>query len=209
LSSDFTFSLESDKTYDAICSKKYHKHTCIDDNVQEKGLLFYFDENACVQCDNLTTYSIRKDDYAVKAPYLSLLNHGHFKTQVTEDEKRYKKDSFRTKLKSLFASIQSKQSTETPVVDTIPCYAGHVYSRVLVTGEVIPCCKAEKKPMGNVYTESFASIWNASSYQTFREKAVLCKKNDSYFKPIDCYSSCDNYGMNLQFDEMLKNDRLF
>jgi MoaA/NifB/PqqE/SkfB family radical SAM enzyme len=150
-----------------------------------------------------------KKDFAVKAPYLSILNQGHFMTQIAEDETKQSKPSLITKCKAILSSLQTKSLNDVSVVDTIPCYAGHIYSRVLVTGEVIPCCKEEKKPMGNVYHDSFATIWNSSSYQTFRKKAVLCKKNDAYFKPIDCYSSCDNYGKNLQFDEMVKNDHLF
>lgn len=205
LPADFSFSLESDQTYDAICQKGYHKHTCIDDNIDEKGLLFYFDEGLCKQCELYSSCSVSKEDFSVKAPYMSVLNYGHFMNMVRETIKKRSK-TITERLKTLMRrSASSITPQNIPDVDRIPCYAGHIYSRVLVNGDVIPCCKAEKKPMGNVYTDSFKDIWYSSAYKRFRKHALTDPKSIPYFKPIDCYASCDNYGMNLQCDEMIHN----
>ena len=88
------------------------------------------------------------------------------------------------------------------IVDKIPCYVGWNYSRVLSTGEVIPCCKAYKFPLGNLHKDDFSKIWFSQVYNIFREKAKNEKKSNRYFSLIDCYKCCDNLGMNLATHEM-------
>ncbi|MGE5293930.1 MAG: glycosyltransferase, partial [Solirubrobacterales bacterium] len=41
--------------------------------------------------------------------------------------------------------------------------------RVLVTGEVVPCCHLQDLPVGNVLTQSFDEIWDGPTYQGLRE----------------------------------------
>jgi MoaA/NifB/PqqE/SkfB family radical SAM enzyme len=98
---------------------------------------------------------------------------------------------------------------DSKIVDSLPCYAGWIYSRILTDGSVIPCCKAHRMPMGNLYEKSFReiwfSIWFSKVYNEFRQKAKNLKKSDPYFKKIECYKSCDNLGMNLDFHKKILN----
>ena len=94
-----------------------------------------------------------------------------------------------------------EQFYEQGLIDSISCYAGWIYSRVLSTGEVIPCCKSVNKPLGNINSDKFLIIWNSEAYQEFRYNAKNLPKSDPYFKDINCYKSCDNIGMNLQINE--------
>ncbi|MFA6358252.1 MAG: radical SAM protein [Candidatus Omnitrophota bacterium] len=92
---------------------------------------------------------------------------------------------------------------ENEFINKIPCYVGWTYSRILSTGEVIPCCKSVNKPLGNINKHSFVGIWNSSAYRKFRNKAKLFSKNNPYFKRIDCCKSCDNVGINLQIHQQV------
>lgn len=96
---------------------------------------------------------------------------------------------------------------ENKLVGQVPCYVGWTYSRILSTGEVIPCCKSVNKPLGNINEHSFMDIWNSSGYRQFRNKAKLLPKTDPYFKEIDCRKSCDNAGINLQIHQQVTQDR--
>lgn len=85
------------------------------------------------------------------------------------------------------------------LVDLFPCYAGWIYSRIMVNGDVIPCCTASRHPVGNIYQKSFREIWNSKEQREFRKKAKECKKSHPYFAKINCYKSCDNMIENIRF----------
>jgi radical SAM protein with 4Fe4S-binding SPASM domain len=105
-------------------------------------------------------------------------------------------------------SISEKALPDEPfkeLVDSIPCYAGWLYSRILANGDVIPCCKADKKPMGNIKKNSFKDIWGSNRQHEFRKNAKLKSKDDPYFSDIRCYQRCDNYHENLRFDKRLNS----
>jgi MoaA/NifB/PqqE/SkfB family radical SAM enzyme len=96
-----------------------------------------------------------------------------------------------------FSNI-SKGVYDEVVVNEIPCYVGWVFARIMANGDVIPCLKAHKMPMGNIYKQSFKEIWFSEKYNKFRNMAVNFKKTHPYFKLIGnnpkygCFSSCDN-----------------
>ena len=81
--------------------------------------------------------------------------------------------------------------------DSIPCYIGWYYCRILTDGSVIPCCKAADFPLGNIYKDPFGKIWDSRKYRKFRFNAKHLSKSDPYFSRIGCLKSCDNWGMNL------------
>ena len=92
---------------------------------------------------------------------------------------------------------EKNRKIDKEIIDNLPCYIGWTYARVRVNGDVIPCCKAVSKPLGNIFSENFKIIWESRKYKKFRTSAKQLKKSDPYFRKINCYDSCDNVGMNL------------
>ena len=88
-------------------------------------------------------------------------------------------------------------------INSIPCYIGWYYSRILTNGDVVPCCKAAQFPLGNLYKDSFSKIWYSSIYESFRFNAKNLSKSNPYFSKINCIKSCDNWGMNLEIHKRL------
>jgi len=82
------------------------------------------------------------------------------------------------------------------IVDTIPCYAGWTFARIMANGDILSCLKSHLMPIGNIHKQSFKKSWYSKKQRLFREKS-RCKKSDPYFSKINCYKSCDNLGTNL------------
>jgi len=82
------------------------------------------------------------------------------------------------------------------IVDTIPCYAGWTFARIMANGDILSCLKSHLMPIGNINKQSFKKAWYSKKQRLFREKSK-CKKSDPYFSKINCYKSCDNLGTNL------------
>ena len=82
------------------------------------------------------------------------------------------------------------------VIDKMPCYMGWAVCRIMANGDVVPCCKADKHPLGNILNRSLSEIWNSERYNEFRKKAKGCSKTDPYFNKINCTKVCDNWWFN-------------
>ncbi len=165
-----------------------------------------------------TSPSIRNPIYNGKDRTLTFtFPHNQCKKYLCPDCLLDKKERFKVKFLSIlsFASFMRRvnsaniyeQTYEREIIDSLPCYIAWTYSRILSTGEVIPCCKAVFKPLGNIYKDSFVTIWNSAAYWQFRYKAKSLSKRNPYFKEINCYKSCDNVGMNLQIKELVSSDK--
>ncbi|MBL7069184.1 MAG: radical SAM protein [Candidatus Omnitrophica bacterium] len=131
----------------------------------------------CPSCEFYADCFKEADKKTIDANLLNILNMGTFLRRLSDCK---------------------KESIYDIKVDSIPCYVGWYYSRILSDGSVIPCCKASKFPLGNIHRNSFSSIWNSYRYKKFRFNAKNLSKKDPYFSRIDCLKSCDNWGMNLQ-----------
>jgi len=98
-------------------------------------------------------------------------------------------------------------------VDEVPCTVGWIFCRILPDGDVAPCCRGADKPMGNLFEQSFAEIWNGPRYREFRRMALKHKKSHPYFKPIGCYRTCDNLMHNEEvqrrMDDLTDEERLY
>lgn len=93
------------------------------------------------------------------------------------------------------------------IINKIPCLVGWTYTRIMFDGLVLPCCKAIRQPMGDLYEQPFKEIWFSEPYNEFREKAKQLSKDSSYFDKINCRKGCDNYINNLETITNLGKDR--
>lgn len=155
------------------------------DEFGECAFFFRFDKTKCNSCQRKSVCPAGHGD-CVKEEFLSITGFGAFERRFTETSE---------------SSVGQEQS----IVDSIPCYAGWIYSKITANGDVIPCCKAHKKPMGNIYNDSFKTIWNGKQQKLFRHKGKHVSKKDVYFNDIECFKACDNLGMNLGFHEKIKS----
>ncbi|MFC1709627.1 radical SAM protein [Candidatus Omnitrophota bacterium] len=91
------------------------------------------------------------------------------------------------------------------IIDSMPCYIGWLFARVLPNGEVHSCLKAHRIPTGSLYLNKFSEIWNSEKQIQFRENTICRQKSDPFFRLIGndpnikeagCYKSCDDIGRN-------------
>ncbi len=90
------------------------------------------------------------------------------------------------------------------VVEDIPCYVGWLFARIMATGDVVPCCKGHRMPMGNIYKNRFRDIWRSKTYNRFRHNGINLPKSHAYFSKMGndadaktgCYN-CDNMWQNI------------
>ncbi|MGB9748650.1 MAG: radical SAM protein [Candidatus Woesearchaeota archaeon] len=115
-------------------------------------------------------------------------------------------------IETFYERIKNKKSTrgiyDDVVVKELPCYVGWVFARIMADGSVVPCLKAHRMPIGNIYKKSFKKIWNSKKYNNFRRMAVLFNKKNPFFKnignnPSGCFSSCDNIADNMSINNNL------
>jgi MoaA/NifB/PqqE/SkfB family radical SAM enzyme len=96
-------------------------------------------------------------------------------------------------------------------LDTMPCYVGWLFARIIADGNVNSCLKAHRIPIGNLYTEDFDAIWNNARQREFRKCALRPQKDSALLrmigndpaKNVGCYKSCDDLGRNICMHQKL------
>ena len=172
-----------------ICPKGNSSIRMDVDQIQENAFKFSFPKELCKKCSYYNKCSINKKYCIIKEEFLNLLGFGSFFRRISNEF--------------------SKENYDSNIIDSMPCYVGWIYARILTNGDVIPCCKAHLFPLGNLYEDSFKDIWFSKKYNEFREKAKKLKKSNPYFKKIECYKGCDNLGMNLELHRKIKKLSFF
>lgn len=98
------------------------------------------------------------------------------------------------------------------IIDSMPCYNGWLFARVIPNGEVHSCLKAHRIPAGSLYKNNFSEIWNSPQQKMFRKKTCVYEKSDLFFRLIGndpdikeagCYKSCDDIGRNIWMHEKM------
>jgi len=172
-----------------ICPKGHSSLSMDVDQIKENAFKFKFSEEICKKCPNYEKCSIDKKNFTIKEEFLNLLGFGSFFRRISSEF--------------------PKGSYDSNIIDSMPCYVGWLYTRILTNGDVIPCCKAHLFPLGSLYKNSFKEIWFSKKYDEFRKKAKKLKKSDKYFSNIKCYNGCDNLGMNLEMHRRIKELSFF
>jgi MoaA/NifB/PqqE/SkfB family radical SAM enzyme len=90
-------------------------------------------------------------------------------------------------------------------INSIPCYVGWIFARILANGEVVPCCRGVKYKMGDLYKTSFKDIWFSKKYNEFRYRALNLPKYHPFFDNMGCYKECDNFMHNEEMYERVIN----
>ena len=94
-------------------------------------------------------------------------------------------------------------------LDSVPCYVGWTFARILADGNVNSCLKSHRIPIGNVYQDDFRVIWNSAKQREFRKQvcgrqnghSLLSMIGNDPEKKIGCYKSCDDLGRNMIMHE--------
>jgi radical SAM superfamily enzyme YgiQ (UPF0313 family)/molybdenum cofactor biosynthesis enzyme MoaA len=98
------------------------------------------------------------------------------------------------------------------IIDSMPCYNGWLFARVIPNGQVHSCLKAHRIPAGSLYKNNFSEIWNSPQQMIFRRKTCVYEKSDPFFRLIGndpdikeagCYKSCDDIGRNIWMHERM------
>ncbi len=90
------------------------------------------------------------------------------------------------------------------IIDSLPCTVGWTFARILPDGNVNPCLKGHRYPIGNIYDNTFREIWSSPLQYDFRRQANQLKKVGPVFKlmgndpdaEVGCYRGCDDLGRN-------------
>lgn len=98
-------------------------------------------------------------------------------------------------------------------IDSIPCYVGWLFTRIMPNGDVNPCLKSHRFPVGNIHQQPFKEIWNSEKQVYFRKKTLRANKDDPFFTligndpncKIGCYKSCDDIARNLNMHNKIRS----
>ena len=90
------------------------------------------------------------------------------------------------------------------IIESFPCYIGHLFARIMPDGDINSCLKSHRVPIGNIYHQSFIEAWSSNRQKYFRKKVQVKDKKDPFFSLIGndaeascgCYKSCDDIARN-------------
>ena len=89
-----------------------------------------------------------------------------------------------------------KPSEENLSLSLVPCSIGWHFTRILASGDVIPCCNGIHAVIGNITKDPFKSVWNSGAYENFRSQALTPDEN--FCIRLKC-THCDNLQHNINF----------
>lgn len=137
-----------------------------------------------------------------------LLNNQQRQVVISEAKKLGKKMPV-YEIDEFIRRVSSKGSVmgryDEKAIDETPCYVGWLFARIKADGNVNPCLKSHRLPVGNINNMSFKKIWDSSLQQAFRESAKTLEKKDPYLCQIGngaldqagCLRICDDLTRNV------------
>jgi len=84
----------------------------------------------------------------------------------------------------------------------VDCFAGYVGGTIITAdGSVFACCNCNT-PVGNVYHNDFAEIWNNQAYRKFRHEGQLMHGRTRYPEGCLC-ATCPTHVLNARLQQIL------
>lgn len=111
------------------------------------------------------------------------------------------------------SNLDAKQAQyDSQFIDSMPCYVGWLFARIMPNGDVNSCLKSHRFPVGNLHRRSFKKIWNSKKQVYFRKKTLSTRKDDPFFTligndpncKIGCYKSCDDISRNISMHNKIQ-----
>jgi MoaA/NifB/PqqE/SkfB family radical SAM enzyme len=191
------------KLYNVIFSKNYHELVEMVDFARLTGsesLEYTLVDTIPGKTESLLLNSCQIEQLQNDVNKLSLMIDKHGKIgEVT----LFRFDAFKRRVSC--ANDLAQATYDRNIIDKMPCYIGWCFARILPNGDVNSCLKAHRIPAGNLYLNDFKQIWNGDQQTFFRNKTLVYKKSDPFFRQIGndpdikeagCYKSCDDIGRN-------------
>lgn len=115
-------------------------------------------------------------------------------------------------MRRLSSSDSNAGEHDKNIIESFPCYIGHIFARIMPDGDVNSCLKSHRMPIGNIYHQSFKDIWSSDRQKYFRRKTQVYEKKDAFFSLIGndadvscgCYKSCDDIARNQHMHKRLE-----
>jgi len=90
------------------------------------------------------------------------------------------------------------------IINSLPCTVGWTFARILPDGNVNPCLKSHRYPIGNIYEASFREVWSSPRQIEFRRHTNQLVKRGELFRligndpeaEVGCFRGCDDLGRN-------------
>lgn len=120
-------------------------------------------------------------------------------------------------LRRLSNSGAERAEYDSRFLDSMPCYVGWLFARIMPNGDVNSCLKSHRFPVGNIHQSSFKEIWNSKQQMLFRQSTLRVKKENPLFSligndpniKVGCYKSCDDIYRNLSMHRKIKTLSVF
>lgn len=86
-----------------------------------------------------------------------------------------------------------------------PCLVGYTYMRLMVDGNILPCCVA-KHEVGDVHNSDWRDVWHSGGYENFRKKMarIHVDKFHLYDPEWSFCQQCSHLPMNQRSTDLLK-----
>ena len=137
--------------------------------------------------------------------------------ELQQDKRYYTGDgkflisNFDQFVRRVSSEYSSEAEYDRDYLDDIPCYVGWLFARIIADGNVNSCLKSHRIPIGNLYEQDFADIWNGSKQRDFRkcmtgaskDFRILSMIGNDPKKATGCYKSCDDLGRNILMHEKI------
>ena len=157
----------------------------VDENLFNR-IEYEFPQHNCEDCPKSTDCSVPASGHTLHVGFASVRGAGSFLRRV--------------------GGAADAAPFDASILEQVPCSVGWSYARVRVDGALIPCCKAVKLPMGNVFELGLREVWFGEPMERFRRKSRKWSEESGYFAAVGCRQGCDNLGMNLHFLRDLEDD---
>lgn len=104
---------------------------------------------------------------------------------------------------------EDTEARDARLVGDGPCFSGWAFARIDASGNLLPCLKAHRIPLGNVHESPFEELWNGERAREFRRASRIPANCHPLLERIGngsgpspgCFRACDQIETNRTLEE--------